>query len=55
MQYSLGSVYDPTAPRKRLDIWAHVRFDGPSYPYGDKAQKDKICVDRILVVTRLAQ
>ena len=37
-------------PAGKYDIWARIKFEGPGFPHGDAAQKNAICVERVVVV-----
>ena len=51
IQVRLGEHFEPDAPDREVDIYASLRFEGPSYPHGDGGEIDRVYVDRVVLVT----
>ena len=45
----MGHLYDPLEIDKEWDIYASLRFEGPSYPHGGEGETDRVFVDRIIL------
>ena len=50
IQVPLGEHFDPDHPDREWDLYASMRFEGPSYPHGDKGGVDRVHVDRVVLV-----
>lgn len=49
-QFPVSAFYDVQDPGKEWDIYASLRFEGPSYPHGQKGKVDRVFVDRVVLV-----
>ena len=49
-QFPISVYYDVNNPEKEWDIYASLRFEGPSYPHGQKSTVDRVFVDRVVLV-----
>ena len=49
LQMPLGAAADITFPEQKYEIWAKVKFTGPTFPQGKKDEQDAIYVERIVV------
>jgi hypothetical protein len=52
IQVDIDSVVDPEKPDQEFDIWARIKFEGPSFPHGKPGQRDAICVERVVLVKK---
>jgi hypothetical protein len=50
MQVLLDDLYDPAAPEREWDVYASLRFEGPTYPHGERGDTDRVFLDRIVLV-----
>ena len=50
IQQDMDSVYDADNPDQLFDIWARIKFEGPSFPHAEPGDRDAICVERVVVV-----
>lgn len=50
IQVDVDSVFDPTDPGRRFDIWARVKFTGPRFPHARPGDPDAIYVERLVLV-----
>jgi hypothetical protein len=50
IQLDLESAIDPADPEARYDIWARIKFTGPSFPNGKAEDADAIYVERVVLV-----
>lgn len=49
IQVDVGNVCDPKRPSQPWEVWACVKFEGPGFPHGTPAQKNAICVERVVL------
>ncbi|MFH0795520.1 MAG: DUF4838 domain-containing protein [Candidatus Omnitrophota bacterium] len=49
-QFPVSAFYDVQDPEKEWDIYASLRFEGPTYPHGQKGTVDRVFVDRVVLV-----
>ncbi|MFH0797214.1 MAG: DUF4838 domain-containing protein [Candidatus Omnitrophota bacterium] len=47
---AISACYDSDDPEKEWDIYASLRFEGPTYPHGPKSTVDRVFVDRVVLV-----
>lgn len=50
IQIPVSAFYDVQNPKKEWDIYASLRFEGPTYPHGEKGTVDRVFVDRVVLV-----
>ena len=50
IQVRVSECYDPAHPDREWDIYASLRFEGPTYPHGEKGAVDRVYVDRVVLV-----
>ena len=48
--FPLSAFYDADHPEKEWDIYVSLRFEGPSYPHGQKSTVDRVLADRVILV-----
>ena len=48
--FPLGPFFDVDRPGRQWDIYASLRFEGPTYPHGQKGNVDRVYVDRVVLV-----
>ncbi|MBI4026756.1 MAG: DUF4838 domain-containing protein [Verrucomicrobia bacterium] len=51
IQQDIGSVHNAEEPDQKFDVWARIKFEGPSFPYGKLGERDAICVERVVVTS----
>lgn len=47
-----SSPYDMNEPDRRFEIWARLKFTGPSFPCGKQGEKDAIYFERLIFVKK---
>lgn len=52
IQLDIDSVVDPGNPDREFEIWASIKFEGPAFPHGKAGDKNAICVERVVLVTK---
>lgn len=50
-QFPLEHLFDFSDPGREWDIYASLRFEGPSYPHGGVVDEDRVYVDQIILVS----
>ncbi|HPK00503.1 MAG TPA: DUF4838 domain-containing protein [Candidatus Hydrogenedentes bacterium] len=50
IQVDVDWAHDPAHPEQRFDIWARIKFEGPTFPHGDPEAKDAISIERVVLV-----
>jgi hypothetical protein len=50
IQIDIDSAYDPEHPDRPVEIWAHIKFEGPAFPHGKAEDANAICVERLVLV-----
>lgn len=52
IQLDLADAFDKRRPDQKVEIWAHLKFEGPMYPHGRVIDKNSISVDRVVVIKK---
>ena len=52
IQLDIPDLYDSTKPNQLFDVWAEIKFSGPSYPYDKADEPDAISVARIVTIKK---
>lgn len=50
LEVPLRAAIDPLEPSAAYDIWASLKFEGPAFPHGTKAQANAVFVERVVVL-----
>lgn len=50
VQGDLATVYSPTKPNQEWELYASIKFSGPTYPHGVEGEPEGVWVDRIFLV-----
>ena len=44
------NAVDPAMPEQPYEVWARIKFEGPSFPYAKPGDSDAIYVERLVLV-----
>ena len=47
-----SSPYDMNEPDRKFEVWARIKFTGPSFPHGKAGEKDSISFERLMLVKK---
>ncbi len=49
---NISAAYDEFNGKQKFEIWAKIKFSGPTYPYGKKTEESSISIERIAVIKK---
>ena len=52
IQLDIPDGFDSTKPDQKFDVWAEIKFEGPSFPHANAGEADAISVSRIALVKK---
>ncbi|MBR2508707.1 MAG: DUF4838 domain-containing protein [Lentisphaeria bacterium] len=52
IKLGISGPYDMNEPDRKFEIWARIKFTGPSYPCGKADEKDAIYFERLMLVKK---
>ncbi len=52
IKLGVSSPYDMNEPDRKFEVWARIKFTGPSYPCGKADEKDAIYFERLMLVKK---
>jgi hypothetical protein len=52
IQLDIPDLFDTANPEQKFDVWAEIKFEGPSYPHAKADEPDAISVSRIVLVKK---
>jgi hypothetical protein len=50
VDFRVDAAIDPEHPKRKCEVWARIKFEGPGFPHTRANQKNAICVERVVVV-----
>ncbi|MCX5759303.1 MAG: DUF4838 domain-containing protein, partial [Candidatus Hydrogenedentes bacterium] len=50
IQVDLENAVNPDHSDQLFDVWARIKFEGPGFPHGKTADKNAICVERVVLL-----
>ncbi|MBI3920727.1 MAG: hypothetical protein HY318_04850, partial [Armatimonadetes bacterium] len=50
IQFDIDDAVDSSHPDQKFDVWARIKFEGPTFPHGKPDDKNAICVERVVLV-----
>ncbi len=50
IQVEADNAFDPAEPNTPFDVWARIKFQGPSFPHAKAGDRDAIFVERLVLV-----
>jgi Domain of unknown function (DUF4838)/Glycosyl hydrolase family 67 N-terminus len=52
IQFDVDNALDPASPDAPCEIWARIKFTGPSFPHARAGETDAIYVERLVLIKR---
>ena len=52
IQFDVDNALDPASPDAPCEIWARIKFTGPSFPHTRAGETDAIYVERLVLIKR---
>ena len=52
IQLDLSYAFDENTPEQQFEVWANLKFEGPSFPHGKAEDKNAISVERVVLVKK---
>ncbi len=52
IQLDIPDLFDSTNPDQKFDVWAEIKFEGPSFPHAKAGDQDAISVGRIVLIKK---
>ncbi|MBQ7650595.1 MAG: DUF4838 domain-containing protein [Victivallales bacterium] len=50
IKMGVGDAYDMNEPDRKVEVWIHIKFTGPSFPLGIEGEQDAIWFDRVILI-----
>lgn len=52
IQLDVADMFDSAKPDQQYEVWAEIKFEGPSFPHAKAGDKDAISVQRVVLVRK---